>query len=106
MTRIFIKLLNKGLRYSEYNKFPFQVRAKSSIRTLVDDLMKIHSNEFDVYLVDRKSKSLREDVIVIINGRIVVAMWKLKMGLISESILDTQIQDGDIVVFMIPVGGG
>ncbi|MHA2152175.1 MAG: MoaD/ThiS family protein [Candidatus Thorarchaeota archaeon] len=68
--------------------------------------MKIHSNEFDVYLVDRKSKSLREDVIVIINGRIVVAMWKLKMGLISESILDTQIQDGDIVVFMIPVGGG
>ncbi|MHA2263457.1 MAG: MoaD/ThiS family protein [Candidatus Thorarchaeota archaeon] len=106
MAQIFIKLMNRGLRSSEYDKFPFQVQERSTIRNLIDDLMMTHGKEFEVYLEDKESKALRSDVIVIVNGRIVVAVWKLNMGLIPKKTLDTEFQDGDTVVFMIAVGGG
>ncbi len=105
-TQIFIKLMNRGLRYSEYGKFPFYVPRRSTIRNLINDLMKTHGKEFEPYLEDKKSKVLRKDVIVIVNGRIVVAVWKLNMGLVPEKALDTEFEDGDTVVFMITVGGG
>ncbi|MFQ5832550.1 MAG: MoaD/ThiS family protein [Candidatus Thorarchaeota archaeon] len=105
-TQIFIKLMNRGLRYSEYDKFPFHVPHRSTIRDLIDDLMKTRRKEFEAYFEDKKSKVLRKDVIVIVNGRIVVAVWKLNMGLVPEKALDTEFEDGDTVVFMIAVGGG
>lgn len=105
-TQIFIKLMNRGLRYSEYDKFPFHVSRRSTIRNLIDDLMKTRRKEFEAYLEDKKSRVLRKDVIVIVNGSIVVAAWKLNMGLLPEKALDTEIEGGDTVVFMIAVGGG
>ncbi|MHA1935785.1 MAG: hypothetical protein ACXACG_06205 [Candidatus Thorarchaeota archaeon] len=106
MIQIFIKLLNRGLRSSEYDKFPYQVRDKSSITHLIDGLMSTHGEEFEVYLENKRSRNLRKDVVVIVNGRIIVSGWKLNMRLIPESILDTEFQDGDTVAFMIVVGGG
>jgi hypothetical protein len=106
MIRVFIKLLNKGLSSSEYDKFPFQIRKESSIRDLIDDLMKEYRTDFEVYLEDKESKALCNDAIILVNGKMVVAGWKLKMGIVSRKALDNQLLDGDTIVFMIVTGGG
>lgn len=106
MIRVFIKLLNRGLKSSEHNKFPFQIREESSISNLIDDLMKAYSKEFQVYIEDKKSKILCNDALILLNGKIIVAGWKLKMGFGSRKALDNQLLDGDTIVFMIVTGGG
>jgi hypothetical protein len=106
MIQVFIKLLNKGLTSSEYDKFPFQIREESSISDLIDDLTKEYSTDFEVYLEGTKGKALCNDAIILVNGRIVVAGWKLKMGIASRKALDIQLLDGDTIVFMIVTGGG
>lgn len=106
MIRIFIKLLNRGLRSSEYNKFPFQIQEESSISDLIDDLMKADSKEFQVYFEDTKSKTLCNDAVILVNGKIIGSGWKLKMGYGSRKALDNQLLNGDTIVFMIITGGG
>ncbi len=106
MIRVFIKLLNRGLKSSEHNKFPFQIREESSNSNLIDDLMKAYSKEFRVYIEDKKSKTLCNDAIILVNGKITVSGWKLKMGFGQREALDNQLFDGDTIVFMIVTGGG
>ncbi len=105
MFQVFIKLLNRGLKSSKYDKFPFQIRQESSISDLIDDLMKAYSKEFEAYLEDTKGKAFCIDAIILVNGKIVVAGWKLKMGIVSRKVLDNQLHDGDTIVFMIVTGG-
>jgi hypothetical protein len=106
MIEIFIKLLNRGLRLSDYDKFPFQIQEGSSIRELINDLMKNHGEAFKVYLEDDKKKVLNYNAIVLVNGKMIAAGWKLKRGLLSIGVFETELFDGDTIVFMIAIGGG
>ena len=106
MTQIFIKLLNKGLRSSDFDKFQYQIQQNSSVSDLIDVLKTTHKEDFEVYLEDMKSNALRMDAIVIVNGKMIAAGWKFKMGILSEEVLDARLKDGDTIVFMIPIGGG
>lgn len=106
MTQIFIKLLNKGLRLSDFDKFQFQIQQNSSVSDLIDVLKATHKEEFEVYLDDRKTQALRMDAIIIVNGKMIAAGWKIKMGYLSEGVMDAKLQDGDTIVFMIAVCGG
>lgn len=106
MIQVFVKLLNKGLRSSDYMKFPFQIQEGASLRDLIGYLIKEHSSRFEVYLDDTRNRMFCNDTIILINGKMVLAGWKLKMGYVAQEVLDNQLQNGDKVVFMIMTGGG
>ncbi|MFW9964987.1 MAG: hypothetical protein ACFFCX_15560 [Candidatus Sifarchaeia archaeon] len=106
MIKVFVKLLSKGLRSSDYVKFPFQIQEGASLRDLIGELIKEYSARFDVYLEDTRNRVFCNDTIILVNGKMIVAGWKLKMGFVSQKVLDSQLYDGDMVVFMIVTRGG
>lgn len=94
------------MRSSDYDRFPFNTKSVPTIRGLIDDLIVEYGEEFHIYFDDVNGKVLRNDVVVIVNGRVALMVWKLDMGYEPESVLDTELHDGDTVVFMIAVAGG
>jgi molybdopterin converting factor small subunit len=96
MTEIFVKLMNKGIKYSEHNKFPYDVTEGATIEDLVVDLQKDYGERFDVYLEDKEKKSLRRNTIIFVNGKNAVSTGGLK----------TKVSKGDLIVFMIAAVGG
>ena len=106
MIKIFIKLLNEGRRLSDYEKFPFQIQEGSSIRDFIKDLMKNYGEALEVYMEDRKSEVLHHNAIILVNGEMIAAGWKIRIELLTKGVLDTELFEGDTIVFMIAIGGG
>lgn len=96
MTEIFIKLMNKGVTYSEHNKFPYNTTDGATIKDLIINLHEDYGERFDVYLEDKETRALRRETIIFVNGKNSVATGGLK----------TKISKGDLIVFMIAAVGG
>ncbi|MHA2143627.1 MAG: MoaD/ThiS family protein [Candidatus Thorarchaeota archaeon] len=96
MTEVFVKLMNKGLKFHEHDKFSFETVDGATVRDLIDDLREAHSERFEPYLEDKDSGKLRRDAIVIVNGKNMVAHQGEK----------TKLSRGDLIVFMIAAVGG
>lgn len=96
MTEIFVKLMNKGIKYSEHNKFPYNTTEQSTLEDLIGNLHEDYGETFEVYLDDKEERSLRRDTIIFVNGMNSVATGGLK----------TKITKGDLIVFMIAAVGG
>lgn len=96
MTEVYIKLMNKGMKYDEHNMFPFEAQEGSTIQNLIEHLHEEYGERFENYLEDVKKKNLRRDAIVIVNG----------MNMVAREGLETKLSQGDLVVFMIAAVGG
>ena len=96
MTEVFVKLMNKGLKFDEHNKFAFETGEESTVRDLIDELHEEFGERFDVYLEDREKRVLRKDAVVVING----------MNMVARKGEKTKLSKGDLVVFMIAAVGG
>jgi len=96
LTEVFVKLMNKGLKNSEHNKFPFETKEGSTIEELISELHEEYGDRFEVYLDDKEEKLLRRDAIVFING----------MNMVARDGIKTKISKGDLIVFMIAAVGG
>ena len=96
MTEIFVKLMNKGVKYSEHNKFPYDATEGATVEDLIGELHDDFGERFDVYLEDKEERSLRRDTIIFVNGKNAVSTGGLK----------TKVSKGDLIVFMIAAVGG
>jgi len=96
MTEIFVKLMNKGIKYSEHNKFPYNTTEQSTLEDLIGNLHEDYGETFEVYLEDKEERSLRRDTIIFVNG----------MNSVATGGLMTKISKGDLIVFMIAAVGG
>lgn len=104
--QVFIKLLNKGLRESNYNKFQFQIQEGTSLTDLIGQLMSVFGDSMDAYLDEKKNPILSNETIIIVNGKIIITGWKLKMELDSKESMKRILNEGDTIVFMVAIGGG
>jgi molybdopterin converting factor small subunit len=91
VTEVFVKLMNKGLKSHEHDKFSFETQDGATVRDLIDDLREAHEERFVPYLEEEGSGKLRRDAIVIVNGKNMVAHQGEK----------TKLSPGDLIVFMI-----
>ncbi|MHA2211874.1 MAG: MoaD/ThiS family protein [Candidatus Thorarchaeota archaeon] len=96
LTQVFVKLMNKGLRSSEHDKFPFETVENATVQSLIDGLMESHEDQFVVYFDDKDEKLLRRDTVVIVNGK----------NMVAHKGLATELSEGDLIVFMIAAVGG
>ena len=96
MTEVFVKLMNKGLKYDEHNKFSFETGEESTVRDLIEELHEEYGERFEVYLEDKEERILRKDAIVVING----------MNMVARKGEKTRLSKGDLIVFMIAAVGG
>ena len=96
MTEVFVKLMNKGLRYDEHNKFAFETGDESTVENLIDELHEEYGERFEVYLEDTERRVLRRDAVVVING----------MNMVARQGTKTKLSKGDLIVFMIAAVGG
>ncbi|TFG97400.1 hypothetical protein E4H12_08710 [Candidatus Thorarchaeota archaeon] len=93
---VFLKLMNKGIKYSEHNKFPYNTTEGATIEDLIIELQEDYGETFDVYLDDKEERSLRRDTIIFVNGK----------NSVSTGGLMTKVSKGDLIVFMIAAVGG
>lgn len=93
---VYCKLMNKGLKYDEHNKFTFEIRDDATVRNLIDDLHEEFGDRFEVYLEDIEKRVLRRDAIVVVNG----------MNMVTKEGDQTKLSNGDLIVFMIAAVGG
>ncbi|MFX1484580.1 MAG: MoaD/ThiS family protein [Promethearchaeota archaeon] len=96
MTEVFVKLMNKGLKYDEHNKFAFETGDESTVRDLIKELHEEYGERFEVYLEDTENRILRKDAVVVING----------MNMVAKQGMKTKLSKGDLIVFMIAAVGG
>ncbi|MHA2067049.1 MAG: MoaD/ThiS family protein [Candidatus Thorarchaeota archaeon] len=96
MTEVFVKLMNKGLKFHEHDKFSFETIDGATVRDLIDDLRETHSDRFEPYLEDKGTGKLRRDAIVIVNGK----------NMVAHQGEQTKLSRGDLIVFMIAAVGG
>lgn len=96
MTEIFVKLMNKGVKYSEHNRFPYNTTEGATIEDLIEELHEDFGERFEVYLDDKEEMTLRRDTIIFVNGKNSVSTGGLK----------TEVSKGDLIVFMIAAVGG
>lgn len=96
MPEIFVKLMNKGMKYDEHNSFAFEAEEGATVADLIDNLHEDYEERFDVYLEDKEKRTLRRDAIVIVNG----------MNMVAREGVKTKLSKGDLVVFMIAAVGG
>ncbi|MFW9967293.1 MAG: MoaD/ThiS family protein [Candidatus Thorarchaeota archaeon] len=96
MTQVFVKLMNKGLKSHEHDKFSFETVEGATVRDLIDDLRETHGERFEPYLEEKGKGKLRRDAVVIVNGKNMVAHQGEK----------TKLSPGDLIVFMIAAVGG
>ena len=88
--------MNKGLKNSEHNKFPFETKEDSTIEELIGELHDEYGDRFEVYLDNKEERLLRRDAIVFING----------MNMVARDGVKTKVSKGDLIVFMIAAVGG
>ncbi len=88
--------MNKGLKNSEHNKFPFDTKEGSTIEELIGELHEEYGKQFEVYFDDNQERQLRRDAIVFING----------MNMVARDGIKTKVSKGDLIVFMIAAVGG
>ncbi|MFO7837526.1 MAG: MoaD/ThiS family protein [Candidatus Thorarchaeota archaeon] len=93
---MFVKLLNKGLKPHEHNRFSFETKENATVRELMQDLYESYQDRFEVYLDEQDNTTLRREAIVLVNGQ----------NMVAHQGYDTQLKDGDVVVFMIAAVGG
>lgn len=96
MPQVYVKLMNKGMKYDEHNAFPFEAQDGATVQDLIQDLSEDYKERFDVYLEDADARVLRRDTIVIVNG----------MNMVARDGIRTKLSKGDLVVFMIAAVGG
>jgi len=96
MAQVFVKLMARGLKSSEHDKFPLQTRPDATVRDLIDELCEEQPQRFRIYLSDPEKRQLRRDAIVIVNG----------MNMVARKGEKTRLSDGDLIVFMIAAVGG
>jgi len=96
MTQVYVKLMNRGLKSEDHDKFPFKATENATVGTLVDQLHQAYGPRFEVFLDDHENQTLRRDAIVIVNGK----------NMVAHNGLDTNLSDGDLIVFMIAAVGG
>ncbi|MFW9975386.1 MAG: MoaD/ThiS family protein [Candidatus Thorarchaeota archaeon] len=96
MTEVFVKLMNKGLKHSEHDKFAFETGEDATVRDLIDELHEEYGERFEVYLEDKEKRVLRRDTVVIVNG----------MNMVARKGEKTKLSKGDLIVFMIAAVGG
>jgi molybdopterin converting factor small subunit len=94
--QVYVKLMNKGMKYDEHNAFPFEAQDGATVQDLIQDLSEDYKERFDVYLEDADARVLRRDTIVIVNG----------MNMVARDGIRTKLSKGDLVVFMIAAVGG
>jgi molybdopterin converting factor small subunit len=94
--QVYVKLMNKGMKYDEHNAFPFEAQDGATVQDLIQDLSEDCKERFDVYLEDADARVLRRDTIVIVNG----------MNMVARDGIRTKLSKGDLVVFMIAAVGG
>jgi molybdopterin converting factor small subunit len=88
--------MNRGLKNSEHNKFPFDTKEGSTIENLIEELHEEYGDRFKVYLDDTHERLLRRDAIVFVNG----------MNMVARDGIRTKVSKGDLIVFMIAAVGG
>ena len=91
-----MKLLNKGLKYSEHDKFTFETKEDATVQDLIDELHKEYGERFEIYLEDKEKRILKRDTVVIVNG----------MNMVARKGKKTRLSKGDLIVFMIAAVGG
>ena len=96
MTEVFVKLMNKGLKYFEHDKFAFNTKENATIEDLMEELHEEYGERFEVYLADKNERILRRDAIIFVNG----------MNIVSRDGVKTNVTKGDLIVFMIAAVGG
>ena len=96
MTEVFVKLMNKGLKFHEHDRFSFDTADGATIRDLIDDLREAYRERFEPYLEDKSSGKLKRDAIVLVNGK----------NMVAHKGEETRLSRGDLVVFMIAAVGG
>jgi molybdopterin converting factor small subunit len=96
MPQVYVKLMNRGLKSEDHDKFSFQTTENATVGTLVDELHKTYGPKFEVFLDEHENQTLRRDAIVIVNGQ----------NMVAHNGLDTNLSDGDMIVFMIAAVGG
>ncbi|MFW9847120.1 MAG: MoaD/ThiS family protein [Candidatus Thorarchaeota archaeon] len=96
MTEVFVKLMNKGLKSHEHDKFSFDTADGATVRDLIDSLRETHAERFEPYLEDKESGKLRRDAIVLVNGK----------NMVTHQGEKTKLFRGDLIVFMIAAVGG
>jgi molybdopterin converting factor small subunit len=96
LTELFVKLLNKGLKPHEHNRFSFKTHENATVRELMEDLHESYQDRFEVYLDEQNNTALRREAIVLVNGQ----------NMVAHQGYDTKLNDGDVVVFMIAAVGG
>ncbi|MHA2044006.1 MAG: MoaD/ThiS family protein [Candidatus Thorarchaeota archaeon] len=94
--QVYCKLMNKGIKYDEHNKFAFEIEDDATIKDLIDNLHAEYGEKFEVYLEDTDKRILRRDAIVVHNG----------MNMVAKEGEKTSLSKGDLVVFMIAAVGG
>ena len=96
MIQIFVKLLARGLKSYEHDMFPFDTDENVTVSNLIDELYDEYGERFEVYFEDCENRTLRRDAIIFVNGA----------NMVSKKGLDTNLSEGDLVVFMIAAVGG
>ncbi|MCK4485000.1 MAG: MoaD/ThiS family protein [Candidatus Thorarchaeota archaeon] len=96
MTRIFVKLMHKGLKSHEHDKFSFETAPNSTVRDLINELHEEYGEKFEVYLGDTENRTLKRDAVVIVNGK----------NMVAHRGEHTRLSNGDLIVFMIAAVGG
>ncbi|MFQ5831690.1 MAG: MoaD/ThiS family protein [Candidatus Thorarchaeota archaeon] len=96
MTEVFVKLMNRGLKSHEHDKFSFETKEGATVRDLIDELQDKFEDRFEPYLEEKGSRRLRRDAIVLVNGKNMVAHQGER----------TKLSKGDLIVFMIAAVGG
>ena len=96
MTKIYVKLMHKGLKSREHDKFSFETASNSTVRDLINELHEEYGEKFEVYLGDTANRTLKRDTVVIVNGK----------NMVAHQGEQTRLSNGDLIVFMIAAVGG
>jgi molybdopterin converting factor small subunit len=86
----------RGLKSYEHDMFPFDIEENVTVQNLIDELQVDHSERFEVYFEDSENRTLRRDAIILVNGA----------NMVSKKGLETNLSEGDLIVFMIAAVGG
>jgi molybdopterin converting factor small subunit len=88
--------MNRGLKSHEHDKFPFSTKPSAKLKDLIQDLYDRYYDRFEVYLSDKENLSLKRESIVLINGQ----------NMVAHDGLETELSNGDLIVFLIAAVGG
>jgi len=96
MAQVFVKLMAKGLRSKEHDRFAFDAGPEPTIRSLIPRLHAKFGKRMEIYMDNVEKRTLKRETIIFLNGK----------NAVSAKGLDSSLSDGDLVVFMIAAVGG